>query len=269
MECFALYAEELLEQPVALGYRREGGNSNFDRVKPTLIRSMGPSGAKTFCSAGDLVRLARMFLDNGRSVDGTSVLSATAINNMQRPQIGVPTRFFADQWCLGPYRKAWGSNLLYGHSGTTASGSSTLLWCPEKQVAVSVVANVPAQGYPLADSIFDELFPRLFSIEKPAAPRADTVERAATDLQPYVGRFEAFDMSLNFSIVSDCLMMSGKIWSSEVKDCELIPLGDGRFFPTDTVVSGNRNWDVAFFGNDGSGSPSHFLNGVFPLRRTV
>ncbi|MNC94212.1 hypothetical protein D3C83_110110 [compost metagenome] len=49
---------------------------------------------------------------------------------------------------------------------------------------------------------------------------------------------------------------------------ELIPLGSNRFLPADPAMSGNRNWDVAFWGDDGSGHASHYLDGVFAARRT-
>jgi hypothetical protein len=49
---------------------------------------------------------------------------------------------------------------------------------------------------------------------------------------------------------------------------ELIPLGDNRFLPANPAMGGNRGWDVAFWGNDGKGRASHFLNGVFAYRRT-
>ncbi|MBL8988188.1 MAG: hypothetical protein JNJ80_18090, partial [Gemmatimonadetes bacterium] len=49
---------------------------------------------------------------------------------------------------------------------------------------------------------------------------------------------------------------------------ELIPLGDDRFLPADPAMGGNRGWDVAFWGRDGAGRATHFLNGVFATRRT-
>ena len=49
---------------------------------------------------------------------------------------------------------------------------------------------------------------------------------------------------------------------------ELVPIGDDRFLPVDPAMGGNRGWDVAFWGTDGSGRATHFLNGVFGMRRT-
>jgi hypothetical protein len=50
---------------------------------------------------------------------------------------------------------------------------------------------------------------------------------------------------------------------------ELIPLGGDRFLPADPALGGNRGWDVAFWGDDGNGRATHYLDGVFALRRTT
>jgi hypothetical protein len=53
------------------------------------------------------------------------------------------------------------------------------------------------------------------------------------------------------------------------QQAELIPLGGDRFLPSELSMSGNRNWDVAFWGKDAQGRATHFLNGVFASRRTA
>jgi CubicO group peptidase (beta-lactamase class C family) len=233
---FALFAEELLQHPVALGYRRFIPNTPPQRTPIGLKRSMGPSGSMTCCSAGDLLRLARMFLDNGRSGEGIQVLSPAAIESMQRPQVKLPTRLFADEWCAGPYRKQWDGEILYGHSGTTRSGSSTLLWCPRKNVAIATAVNVAEQGYPLADAVLDVVFPQLFGIKKPAAPSPNSISAVDVDLRPYTGRFEAFGMAANFIVEEDQLMLSSVMGESVTNSCQLIPLGEGRLLPCDLSV---------------------------------
>ena len=52
-------------------------------------------------------------------------------------------------------------------------------------------------------------------------------------------------------------------------ETELIPLGEDRFLPADPAMGGNRGWDVAFWGTDGQGRATHFLNGVFGMRRAT
>jgi CubicO group peptidase (beta-lactamase class C family) len=268
----ALFAEDMLQHPLALGYRHTTPGAPAERTRVwSSTRAQGPSGSLTCSSAGDLIALARMFLDQGRSVGGRQVLSAHAVDIMHTPRVQLPTRLIADQWCVGPYRKEWDGHALYGHSGTNRSGSSMLLWCPKKNIAIATLVNVAAQGYPLAEAIFATIFPDMFGIKKPASVTPQNVAAVSTDARRYAGRFEAFGMSCTFAVRDGSLRLQATTAYSpedDVEDCELIPLGDHRFLPVDPRVSGQRNWDLAFWGDDGQGRPTHLLQGVFPLRRT-
>jgi CubicO group peptidase (beta-lactamase class C family) len=270
----ALFAEDLLGHPVALGYRRSAADAPAGRLPGwALPRSLAPAGGTLCCSAGDLVRFARMFLDEGRSSSGAQVLSPAAVGAMQTPQVTLPTRLMAQQWCLGPYWKQWGGRAIYGHSGTNLGGSSMLLWCPEKDVAIATTVNVADQGYPLADRIFDVVFPELFGIQKPHGPGPDSITPAAIDPAPFAGRFESLGTSISFSVREGKLIaavdsdFSRMLGLEAVTESELIPLGGMRFLPRNPELSGNRMWDVAFWSETGSGRPSHYLNGMFAHRR--
>jgi hypothetical protein len=139
-------------------------------------------------------------------------------------------------------------------------------------MAISTLVNVPEQGYPLADAILNVVLPKMFGIHKPSAPTPASVTPVETDLLPYVGRFEAFGMTQTFAIRGDRLTLTSMTSiapQTDVTGCELISLGDGRFFPCDLRVSGNRNWDMAFWGGGVDGRATHLLQGIFPLRRTA
>ena len=266
LEHSAAFPEDLLYHPVALGYSPTPSNPEGERVPFWgLPRSIAPAGATLCCSAGDLVRFAGMFLRGGRSTDGRQVVSEEAIETMHTPEIELPTRIMAHRWCAGPYWKRWGGEVIYGHSGTNSGGSSLLLWCPNKGVAAATIANVPSQGYPLADTVFDTLFPEVFGIDKPQTPKPDSVMPQRVELERYVGQFEAFGSRFSFSADGDRLMARAE--TGNALESELIPLGGDRFLPRDPAMGGNRGWDVAFWGDDGSGRATHYLNGVFAMRR--
>jgi len=272
----AMFAEDLLGHPVALGYvLRSTGEPAQRMVGWSLPRSIAPAGGTLCCSAGDLVRFACMFLHGGQSETGGRVLSEAAIGIMHTPQIKLPTELMAQHWCLGPYRKQWGGHMIYGHSGTNLGGSSMLLWCPQKRIAIATTVNVSNQGYPLAERIFDRVFPELFNIDKPKAPNVtELAESFVPDQRVFTGRYEALgavmrievrDGSLFGLFESDILRTLGLVYGLE---SELIFLGNGRFVPRNPEFSGNRCWDVAFWDETGSGRPTHFLNGMFAMRRT-
>jgi len=267
----ANFPEELLFHPVALGYGYREATADPARVPVwSLPRSMAPAGSELCCSAGDLVRFARMFLDQGKAGDGTQVVSAKGIRTMLTPEITLPNRITAQKWCVGPYWKVWGGQVLNGHSGTNVSGSSMLLWCPAKSLAIATLANVPRQGYPLANRVFDTAFPEIFGIEKPKQPTPETVTPVKVALERYVGRFEAWGSTFRFADEGGRLVVrtfGGPGRDRPTMTTTLIPLGEDRFLPADPAMGGNRGWDVAFWGKDDRGRATHFLNGVFAMRR--
>lgn len=271
-----MFAEDLLNHPLSLGYKRDSVDEPAERVQTwALPRSMGPAGGTLCMSAGDLVRFGRMFLDGGKSATtGAQVLSEASVLTMQTPQIELLTRLMADQWCVGPYRKVWGGVPLFGHSGTNVGGSSMLLWCPERNFAIATLVNVPNQGYPLAARIFDRVFPELFGIDKPASPDLGIRQSAACDLDRYVGRYEALGITIFITKRDGALFavedndVARLYGNTPVIETELVPLGGDRFLPRNPASSGNRLWDVAFWSSDGEARPTHYLNGIFAHRRT-
>jgi CubicO group peptidase (beta-lactamase class C family) len=269
----ATFSEELLFHPVALGYRLVAGSPESKLIPFwALPRSIAPAGGTLCCSAGDLVRFARMFLNDGKAAGGSAVLSAAAVRTMETPVVTLPAKLIAQRWCCGPYNKNWGGVELFGHSGTNSGGSSTLIWCPSKNFAIATVANVANQQYPMADRIFDTVFPTVFGVNKPKLPTAATVRRVPVDLKRYLGRFESWGSVITFSddggkLVARTYNGQGDAKSEPTLVSEIVPMGDDRFLPVDPAMGGNRGWDVAFWGNDAGGRATHFLNGVFALRR--
>src|SRR5262249_21272562 len=208
----------------------------------------------------------------GKAASGPAVLSPPSVRTMETPVVTLPAKLIAQKWCCGPYYKQWGGVELFGHSGTNSGGSSTLIWCPAKNFAIATLANVANQQYPMADHIFDTVFPELFGVTKPKLPTAATVKRVSVDLRRYVGRFQSWGSVINFSddggkLVARVYDGRGDTSREPNLVSEIGPMGDDRFLPVDPAMGGNRGWDVAFWGNDTTGRATHFLNGVFALRR--
>jgi CubicO group peptidase (beta-lactamase class C family) len=272
----ALFAEDLLGHPVALGYVRRNPSEPVQRVpRWALPRSLGPAGATLCCSAGDLVRFACMFLQDGESLAGNRVLSESSVGIMHTPRIDLLTRLVAQRWCVGPYWKQWGGHTIYGHSGVNSGGSSEVVWCPQKRVAIATTVNVADHGYALAEHIFDRVFPQLFGIPKPKAPDAEALTlHEIGDLASFPGRYEALGILVHVELRRDKLVartdsdVVRSLGLAPIPESELIPLGDGRFLPRNPAFSGHRGWDVAFWDETGAGRPTHLLNGMFALRRT-
>ncbi len=257
----ASLAEELPYHRVAVGYA--GG----EPVRPFFVsRGMGPSGSTLCASAPDLAAFGRLFLRGGEAADGTRVLSAQAVAEMTTPQVDVPARCFADHWCVGPYLKIWDGVRVYGHSGTTLSGSSTLLWVPERDLVVATVVNVADRGYPFADAVIREIMRAEAGIEKPPLPQPDPSQRVSPE--PYVGLYETHDGVFEVGHVDGRLRLTLRSAGGSAVGTDLIPLGDHRFLPTDDAFTGNHMWDVAFVMGE-AGRAVRLLNGAFAARRAA
>ncbi|HEX9888846.1 MAG TPA: serine hydrolase domain-containing protein [Nitriliruptorales bacterium] len=261
--------EDLILSPVALGCHPDEGGDLQPVPVWGLPPALKPAGSTLCGTAGDLVRFARLFLDEGRSAAGDQVLSTQAVKTMQSPQVELPATFIADAWGVGPMVKEWTGGRVHGHSGTNSGGSSWVVWAPEQGVAAATIVNVPPRGYPLADAIFAELFPT-FGLTPPDRPQPDP--GIAVDVQRYVGTYAAHDVRYEVRPASkgDTALEIEMVYDRAGKppvESPLAPIGPDRFVPTEPAASGGRGWDVAFWGDDGNARATHYLNGVFASAR--
>lgn len=251
----------------ALGYRH-GPDARPACQRMTFSRSIGPSGG-FFCStASDLVRFGHLFLHDGQSLEGRQVLSRAAVRAMQGREVAVPPTLLADWWGLGPYGKVWDGVEVMGHSGTTQSGSSYLLWAVERDFAVATTVNTPAFGYPFAAHIFRELFPAVADIvvPQPARPPRDV----NVDPSPLVGTYAMSGLTLIVSGNAAGLVIEGSSdipgVDREITRAPLIPLSPRTFLPTNPAIDGRRGWALHFVG-PADEPATHLINGFFALRR--
>jgi CubicO group peptidase (beta-lactamase class C family) len=245
-------------------------------VRPWCFgRGMGPAGSSLAASARDLVRFGRLFLRGGLAADGTRVLPDSAVATMQSAQVDVPARVLADGWCVGPYRKVWDGVEVFGHSGTTRNGSSTLLWIPERGIAIATVVNTPPRGYPFADAIFDTVLRDWLGLAKPPRPVPD----AGLEVDPavYQGRYDSWGRHYHVrehdgGLTVTLHQMRGNDpatgeWDDPVATA-LNPIGRHRFLPADDALTGDHTWDIAFTtGPDGHAALLH--NGAFTARHSA
>jgi CubicO group peptidase (beta-lactamase class C family) len=260
-------AEQLPYRHVAVGHE-PGVNGSVVAQNWTFSRGMGPSGSTLATTAADLARFGQLLLDGGVGRGGTRVLAESAVRELLSPQIDVPARWFADQWCVGPYRKVWDGVEAFGHGGTTMQSSSTLTWIPELGLSVSVIVNNPSLGYPFAHALLGELLLTEFSIEKPKRPVHDP--NASFDAAQYVGEYRTLET--NYRVTAGdtgrllLTMDSHALFSDGAIESELQPIGDHRFLAVDDRVTTFHNWDLAFSDiTDGKARLLH--NGGFAAAR--
>ncbi|SDE49745.1 serine hydrolase domain-containing protein [Glycomyces harbinensis] len=184
----AASAEEAIAMPVAVGHigtdltpsRRWSVPANFD-----------PAGCLAM-PVGDLLRFARMHLDEGVAAGGTRILSADACAEMRTAQTQEPpavTAFAAPS--LGWF-------LLRGNGVVAADGGTIgqrafLRLIPERGVAVALLANA-GTGEGLLRPVLGEVLSRLGAAHRQTsgpfpAPQALEPSRMAGRYESSAGRF--------------------------------------------------------------------------------
>lgn len=163
--------ERLLFKRVAVGMTPTG-----EAIRPwTLSRSMGPAGSTCASTASDLIRFARIFLDDG-SVDGTQVLAPESVATMTEPVVEAPTGFPADRWCVGAGSTQTETHAIFGHPGFNLSGCSLLWWIPDLHAAVACVTNSPT-AYGAMNDCANQIL-ELLGCAPPAVPQPAPVTDA-------------------------------------------------------------------------------------------
>src|SRR5262249_36293644 len=156
------------------------------------MRSRAPSGSSAYSTASDLVRFAGLLMS-----DGGDVLAPGVAQGMTSRQVEVPPTLVATWWGLGPYGNVWDGVEIWGHSGTQLSGSSFLLWAPERRVAIATMRTIPNLGSPLAKRMFAALFPEVGGVRVPEPPQPP--RDVAIDADRLVGTYEMTTQSFTVS----------------------------------------------------------------------
>lgn len=190
----ALQTERMGTQPdQAILYRAAVGHMRHPETgRPFVIPmwrlnpSNGPAGATPFATARDLLRFARLHLDEGRAHDGHRVLSAASARAMLERQVEVPLSSLADAWGLGFQLFDWGTP-VFGHDGATVGQCAFLRILPEHDLAVALLTN-GATASPVYREVFSEVLTTLAGVAVPPLPQPDPALRPT--LEPFIGRYE-------------------------------------------------------------------------------
>ncbi|MFE0174754.1 serine hydrolase domain-containing protein [Streptomyces sp. NPDC059002] len=182
--------EEALAFRTAMSHLGEPGKDPDPAPAWDLMpRSAGPYG-RVLVSAGDMARLAKLHLDGGTAPDGTRLLSAAAVDEMQRRVADVPDKWSvsADGWGLGWTLYDWNGVTGYGHDGAAIGQYGYLRIVPSAGVAVVLLTN-GGGARELYARLFRELLGELADVRMPDAfePPAEAPE---VDFSRYVGTYK-------------------------------------------------------------------------------
>lgn len=183
--------------------------------------SNGPAGASMLSSASDLLRLAALHCNDGKSQDNRRLLSSRSLSTMQQPLVDLPPLSPVRSWGLGWMILQSRSETILGHDGNTIGQSAFLRVLPRKRLAAALVTN-GGDTKAFARDIFDYTFQKIAGIR--VVQPASLVNDIRLDPAAYIGRYQ----KLNSAV--------------EIRSCDgqLNQSIEPRYDPADDVTSYSR-----------------------------
>ncbi|MFI9452900.1 serine hydrolase domain-containing protein [Amycolatopsis sp. NPDC052450] len=225
-----------------------------------MPRSAGP-GARVIASAGDIVRLARMHLDDGLAPDGTRVLARETVEAMQRRETDVPDKWTvsADGWGLGWTLYDWDGTPGFGHDGAAVGQYAYLRVVPSAGVAVALVTN-GGGARQLYAALFRELLDEFADVRLPDA-FAPPVEPPVVDPARFVGVYRregvvitvTGDRKLRYEFVDGMKDFSPPL------DMDLVPVTDTVFAASGAGPSFSEDWMPVVFSTLATGTDCVYI----------
>jgi len=173
-----LTPSDVMTHRFVVGHRVADNGPQVARPWP-IERSCNPQGGIT-CHIKDLLCYARFHLGDGKSVDGTRLLTADSLAQMQSPQVTI----WENEHC----GLSWGVSRAAGerqisHSGATNGQCCRLALFPEHHFAVAVLTNADNGGQ-ATEAVTKHALRQYLGLE---LPEPEPMEASAEELAAYTG----------------------------------------------------------------------------------
>lgn len=275
LDAICVNADEAIMHRAAVGHiRQPDGHDLVSAPYWSLPQAIAPAGLIS-TTVGDLLTFARMHLAEGKSMDGTQILSPRSVKAMQSPQAECPARELATHWGLGWMLHLVDGRTVIGHGGNTVGQSTYFLAVPDAGVAVALLTNVSHARNEASDVFVRELLTEFAEIRLP--PRAEPAGTyGEIDLSRLTGHYARLGVDTTVELVEGRLeatiAMSGRLAKSVGLDepitFELLPSNpeDERFVARIPRLS--SGWvPFHFYGTDGEGKARFLHSGGRAARR--
>jgi len=180
------FPSDVMSRRFAVGHTRHD-DGRLTVARPwAMPRANAPAGGMA-ATARDQITWARFHLGDGTAADGTRVLTAEGLLQMQQPTASMAGSALGDAvgiaWLLGETAGA----RTVGHGGTTNGQHSAFLLVPDRSFGITSLSNSGPNGPKLNRQVVRwalEHFLGLVEVEAEATRLPDE------ELAPYSGRFE-------------------------------------------------------------------------------
>lgn len=213
-----------------------------------------PSGSTLSMSAADLARFAQSHLNDGRTPDGTRILSSASVRAMREPQIELPrVRYRSGHQGLGWKLSDWPGGPVPGHGGGGAGQEAGLHTAPAHRVAIAGLSH-GGNAHAMFLRLFDRIFTELTDVRVPLPPSPPADPAPLPDPARYTGRYAALNGWFEVEAGDD---PSRLLVRRDTGDpFQLVWLGDDDFTTTETQRGVHVPY--AFVGDTGDGRAAFF-----------
>lgn len=201
---------------------------------PFWMPGHAPAGSTCAGRARDLVALATLHLDAGRTHDGAQFLSEAVVRAMQERVSIAPVPFLYRGFGLGWMLYDWCGTPIIGHDGATAGTKAFLRIDPQRRVAAALLVNCHA-GLPVYEDLFGEIFRETSGTFEPGAPP----HAAAGDLSMFEGCYVERNMRFDLERHGEGMrlemmpVVATPLTRAHTQRLELHPCGPGQFYVDD------------------------------------
>jgi CubicO group peptidase (beta-lactamase class C family) len=172
-----------------------------------LAASNGPAGATPFATARDLLRFARLHLDEGAAPNGERVLEAKTALRMRMREVELPEQSLASAWGLGFMLFDLGGTPAFGHDGGTIGQASFLRIVPGARVSFALLTN-GGNAAGLYRDIANAVLRELCGVSLAPLPAPDPALRPDPAL--LVGRYERLSNRVEVEVNDGALRISSR-----------------------------------------------------------
>ncbi len=188
-----------------------------------MARGNAPAGGMS-ANAKDQLTWARFHLGDGTAVDGTQVLSAAALTQMQQPTVDMAGSALGDAVGISWLLSEIAGEKVVGHGGTTNGQHSDFTLVPGRGFGVISMTNCGPNGPALNHAIVKWAMDHYLGL---VAVELEAVRRPDAELAPYTGRFETIaaiiDMTVDDGRLSAAITMKEAMANALRESGEEVP----------------------------------------------
>jgi CubicO group peptidase (beta-lactamase class C family) len=214
-------------------------------VEPLVSRAYGPAGTSAVSTVSDMLRFARLHLED------------PGLAPLREPHSDLAVYGWLDRWCLGWASFDWDGGPVWGWDGMINGERSVLRLVPRARAAAVLLTN-SAGGRALYRALFPELMQSAFGIGVPPL-RLQPLPAAPADLAGFAGVYAWSDRRMEVTAAAGGLRIT-----SEDGAVTALPI-DGRAFLVDAADPDGPT--VMFGAFDATGRPQMLYDMLWGLPR--